>query len=170
MKNPQKKILSLPIAIALMLLLVGTYFRIMHWPYGLEINLASLFSISILYGIRYTAKSRKTHKDTLKLLMVVTYVIITYLAILKFTNLLYLNYASLIFGAGWFILEIIDIIKPKEVKEKLNPVLWIGIILIILHVLFKIMHWPFAGPIYILGILLSSLGFLIDYSRNKKNQ
>ena len=170
MPKKRKKILSLPIALTLLILTVGFFARVHHWPYGFEINLVGFAFLGILYTIRYATKESKTLKDTSKMLMVLSWTIVTILGLFKFTYTPYFVYFSLIIGFFWFILEIIDLTKPKSLNDKINPVLLIGVVLMILFILIKIMHWPFGSIIYLLGLLISSFGFIIDHVLNKKNR
>lgn len=168
MPKTRKKILSIPIALTLLILLVGFFARVHHWPFGFEIKFLGLTSLGILYMARYATKEPKTIKDTSKVLMVLSWVLFTTLGLFKLGYTPYLVYLSLILGLFWLILEIIDVIKPKSSNNKINPVLWIGIILMILFVLIKILHWPFGSIVYLFGLLISSMGFIIDYFLNRK--
>jgi len=168
MPKTRKKKLSIPIALALLLIFVGYFAKVQHWPFGFELNLIGLASIGVLYVTRYVLKSNRTLKDLAKVLMVFSWVMVVTFGSLKFGYMAYLIYPSLTLGLGWFILEIIDLIKVKETDDKLNPVLWIGILLMILYIMIQMMHWPFGSIIYILGTLISSIGFLVDYGLGVK--
>jgi len=167
MPKKRKKILSLPIAVVLLILIVDFFASVHHWTFDFEINLVGSASLGILNTIRYAKKESKTLKDTSKMLMVLSWVIVTILGQFKFGYNPYLVYLSLIIGFFWLILEIIDLIKPKTLNDKINPVLWVGIILLILFVLIKIMHWPFGSIVYLFGLSISSIGFIIDHVLNR---
>ncbi len=70
----------------------------------------------------------------------------------------------------WLILEIIDLVKPKETTVRLNPVLWTGIVLMILFIIIKVQRWPLGGIVYMSGLFISSIGFFIEHSNAVKSK
>lgn len=60
------------ILVFIMLTLVGTFFKVSHWPFGLIIQTGSLLSIGLIYLIWFINKKDKKLLDILKLLWVIT--------------------------------------------------------------------------------------------------
>ena len=165
---PRNKKLSTPLALALLFLFLGYFARVQHWSYGFEMNLIALVSLGVLYVARYALKSNRNLKDLAKVLMISSWVTVMIWGQLKFGRMPYLVNATLLLGLIWFVLEIIDLIKPKETNDKINPVLWIGILFMILYVLIQVMYWPFGSITYLVGTLISSIGFFKEYALGRK--
>ena len=82
---------------------MGHVFIIKRSPYGIQVYLIGLIMVAIFYGIRYAYKD-KSIKDTLKVIMVITYTLIALLSVLNYNNLTFIIVVSLISGFNWFIL------------------------------------------------------------------
>lgn len=165
MPNTQQKILSIPLAIALCALTIGTVFNIQHWPFGFELKLTSLLAIGVLYAIRYAFKKSKNIKDLAKVIMVLSWVLLSVFAMYKMSNLIYVRIILEVSGGSWLVLEVWDIIQNKPKSERANLPQFIGMSITIVHVTFMIQQWPFAGPMLILSLLaliLLAIGFIID--------
>lgn len=170
MPEPRKKKLSLPIAGALLMLIVGRIAKIQHWPFGSSVYMTGLILVGCLYFLRYTLKADKNLKDIAKMLMVLTWVLVNFLALYKFVELQYVIIIGAISGLGWLINEIVDFGDHKARQDRLNAILWIGILLVVTSVIFKIQRLPLSSIFLLFGLLFSAIGFIIDYIwANKRN-
>jgi len=163
--NNQKKILSIPIAIALCVLAIGSIYKIMHWPFGFELKLTSLIAIGLLYTIRYWFKKSINIKDSAKAIMVLSWVLLSVFAMYKINNLVYVRIILAVSGSTWLALEVWDIIKKKPKSERANLPQLIGMFITIAYVIFQFTHWPFAGPMLVLSLfalILLAIGFILD--------
>ncbi len=170
--NNQKKILSIPIAIALFALVIGSMFKIMHWPFGFELKLTSLIAIGVLYTIRYGFKKSKNIKDTAKAIMVFSWVLFSVFVMYKMNNLVYVRIILAASGSAWLALEVWDIIKKKPKSERTNLPQLIGMLITIAYIVFQTQHWPFAGPMLMLSLfalIFLAIGFILDSKELKKD-
>ena len=167
----QKKILGIPLAIALCALAIGSVFKIQHWPFGFELKLTSLIAIGLLYSIRYGFKKSKNIKDSIKVIMVLSWALLSVFAMYKMNNLVYTRIILEISGGSWVVLEAWDIIQRKPKSERASIPQLIGMLITIAHVLFMIQHWPYAGPMLLLSLvalIFLAIGFILDSNEMKK--
>lgn len=172
MPNNQKKILSIPLAIALCALTIGTLFKIQHWPFGFELRLISLIAIGVFYAIRFGFKKSKNIKDSAKAIMVLSWVLLSVNVMYKMNNLVYIRIILEVSGSTWLALEVWDIIRKKPKSERANFPQLIGMLITIAHVIFMFLHWPFAGPMLVLSLIaliLLAIGFILDSKELKKD-
>src|SRR5690606_12902046 len=97
------KKLSLPIAVALFVLLVGNIAKVQHWPFGFILYEIGLISLGVLYSIRYVLKADKEIRDVAKVIMVLAWVVFNFLTLHEYNGLQYLAYVSLASGLGWLL-------------------------------------------------------------------
>lgn len=168
MPKARKKILSLPIATALLVLLVGNIAKVQHWPFGFTLYATGLMSLGVFYALRYVLKTNKNIKDAAKGIMVLTWVLFNLLTLYNYTELQYIAVVSLTAGLGWLLNEIKDFFFYRDKIDKLNVVLWIGVLLMATSVIVKIKHLPGGSLLQFSGILFSALGFAIDYTLKKR--
>lgn len=171
MTKNQKKILSLPLAIALFLLSFASIVKIQHWPFGLELVLVSLIAIGALYLIRYGLKKSKNIKDTAKVVMVLSSIGLGVFAPYKMNNLVYFQIILMVSGSAWLALEVWDIIRKKPKSERANIPQLMGMSLLIAHVVVMIMGWPFAVEMLMLSLfapVLLAIGFLVDSGKQRR--
>jgi hypothetical protein len=170
MPNTKKKILSTPIAIALIVVTIGTLIKVMHWPFASPLRLISISAIGVLYLIRYGYKKPKNIKDTVKVIMVVTWALLSVLVMFKMNNLEFLRIILMASGFSWLVLEVWDIIQKNPKSERANSLQLIGMFILMAHGAFSMMHWPFAGPMLLLSLvalILLAVGFIHDSKEMK---
>lgn len=150
------------ISFSLLLTAFGHVFIVKHSSYGIQTYSIGLIMVAIFYSLRYAYKD-KSIKDTLKVIMVITYTLIALLSILNYNNLTLIIVLLILSGLNWLLLEIIDVIKAKKFKTPVNYFLWIGITLMALSVGLKLFHLPFNSASEFFGLSFSSLGFIREY-------
>ena len=74
MEKQATKILTLPLRVALVILLYGALFKVMHWPYANILMLIGGVSIGLLYTIRFLNKEDKSKLDYVKIAIVLIWV------------------------------------------------------------------------------------------------
>ena len=170
MPETRKYTLSIPLAIALLMLCVGHIALINDREYGLRIYVFALVSIGILNGMRSSLMLRKGKKETFKLFSVLAFVTVEISGVVGFDYTYIFAYTSILIGLIWITLEIIEKVNGENSSAQPNPVLWIGIILMITYVIIGTMYLPFGNIIFLFGLIISSLGFIVEYIllRNKK--
>jgi UDP-N-acetylmuramyl pentapeptide phosphotransferase/UDP-N-acetylglucosamine-1-phosphate transferase len=68
-------------------------------------------------------------------------------------------------GSTWLAIEVWDINLKKLKSERANIPQLIGMLISIICYIFRIQHWPFAGPMFLLsliGLIFLAIGFIID--------
>ena len=164
------KTLSLPIAIALLILLLGILMHIMKWPFAFEIKLLSFLTVGFLYGTRFNLKTNKTFKDRVKAYVVFSFTMVEVLTMLKIEQARYIFYFGLLCGMIWMIIEINHDFRKKYSSIKPNYFLIAGLMCLIYYVLSRFLSWPISLLSQIFGISLTSIGFFIAHLRFKKTQ
>ena len=164
------KILTFPLRLALIILIFGELFKIMHWPYANMLMLIGGVSIGILYTIRFIFKTEKSKLDYVKLAMILIWVF-SYLV--KVFHLFYVPFVFetllLILFIYWFFVEGIDYFKSRTyTKNKFLKGIYyafivIAIVTLFSGILFKIQHWPYGSILFTFGILQISILLIFDY-------
>lgn len=167
---------KIPIRIAISILIIGSLFKIMHWPHANLIMVSAFSLIFIIYPLRFWKKNKKLLIDYIKLFGVCIW------AIRGVFSTFHLNYSdiltllTLLFFGAWVVLEAINYIKPEqEQNSKLSVVETIatlifafGAVFVIIGFAFKILHWPYANILLIIGLCSAALWFLKDLFTNQK--
>lgn len=159
------KILRTPLRISIAVLILGFLFKIMHWPYGNLIITVSFILISILYFFRFFNKSKKILLDYAKLLLVFSFSIRGIIITLHLPFKDVFNIIALIAALAWLLLgghkDYYGNSSVSNNKYFRGSVIGIGSIVIIVGALFKMMHWPGASIMLIVGLSLVALFYLI---------
>ncbi len=171
METSRKKVLTLPLRLALSAAIFGILFKFQHWPYGNEIVLITSSIIAILYSIRFVLKKEKVVLDYIKLALILCWAFNYINSTFHFINVnTIFNYILLILFGFWFINEGTTYFsknrKLKDIKDLKTGyyVAWIiTIIPLMFGILFKIMHWPYGALLSTLGFLFLSIMILVDY-------
>tara|TARA_R110002074_G_scaffold28098_6_gene81051 strand:+ start:288 stop:821 length:534 start_codon:yes stop_codon:yes gene_type:complete len=167
--NPQK-ILNLPLRLAIVILLFGALFKLMHWPFAKELMFLGGILIGVLYTIRFFNKKDKYQLDYVKLTFVLLWVF-SYLV--QVFHLFYVPYifevCLLILFLWWFIKEGSSYFKNRKFNKK-GPIrvmyyILIGLasFLLFFGLIFKIQHWPYGSELFVLGIVLLNTIVILDY-------
>lgn len=168
-----KKELSIPIAITLFIFPIAFVFRFLDWPFGVSLEFIALIALAILYGIRYGLNPNFIFKDTVKIVMVTSWVLVNIFSILEVYGFEWLSILMLLSGIIFICWELLDIITQKSKENRLNNWQWIGVILFSTKIIFKIMHLPFAGPMFLLGLLgmiMLGIGFINKEKTHRKKK
>lgn len=150
--------------------LVSMSFRIQHWPYGNELAVVSILLIGIVYTLRYSLKKEKSTKDFVKLILVASGVLLSVLISFKMQNLFYVRFMLILSGIVWLTLEFYDIIKRQNQNERISVIAWLGILCAIFLLISKVFNLRLSIFHQLIGTLLLSVGFLIEWIMFKSNQ
>ena len=165
MVSKQNKTVLILLALTLCVLVIGYVFKIQHWSINFEIRLTSFIAIGVLYAIRYGLKQSKNIKDLAKVIMVLSWVFFSVFAMYKMNNLVFFLIILAVSGSTWLAIEVWDINLKKLKSERANIPQLIGMLISIICYIFRIQHWPFAGPMFLLsliGLIFLAIGFIID--------
>jgi hypothetical protein len=165
MARKQNKIILILLAIALCVLVIGSVFRILHWHFSFELKLTSFIGIGVIYAIRYGLKQSKNIKDLAKVTMVLSWVFFSVFAMYKMNNLVFFLIILAVSGSTWLAIEVWDINLKKPKSERANVPQLMGMLFSIICYIFRIQHWPFAGPMFLIsliGLILLAIGFVVD--------
>lgn len=175
MQPPRTKKLTIPLRLALIVLIYGALFKVMHWPYAQTLMLYGSLFILILYTIRFLLKTEKVQLDYIKLVLVLVWMIGYFIKVFHIFNMPYVfEIFFLALFAWWFIEEGISYFTRRKLKDNrwLKYLYYsfsiITIALLVFGVLFKIQHWPYGSILVTCGALLLSLMIIIDYFAIKK--
>lgn len=75
----------------------------------------------------------------------------------------------LIFGGIAFVLNLISFRNGKQ-EPGFNLFYWIGSILLLGGMIFRLMHWPFSHILLIAGLVIAGLSFFLPKNLLDKNQ
>ena len=170
MNKPSKNILTLPLRFALVVLIFGALFKVMHWPYSKELMFVGAIAIGVMYTIRFFYKKEKSILDYGKIAIVLLW-IFSYLAnVFHLFSVPYVfEICFLILFVWWFFKEGMYYFKNRKIKKRgfINTVYYILIGLaafaIFFGVLFKIQHWPYGSELFVIGILVFNTILILDY-------
>jgi GldL N-terminal domain len=163
------KILKTPLRISIAIIFIGVMFKIMHWPYRDWIMTTGFSLVAILYPFRFFKKEQKKILDYAKLFFVVSWAIYGIFSILHLPYKMGFEIARSVSFIFWIVMEGVNYLTKRERKEYrvLHIVSYvlvsISAALIFIGALFKIMHWPGAGPMLVVGLSLAVVWFLLDF-------
>jgi len=170
LKHKNSKILTLPLRIALVVLIFGALFKVMHWSYAKELMFTSGITIGVLYSIRFFNKTEKSQLDYVKLSLILIWVFSYLVQVFHLFSVPYiLETCLLILLLWWFVKEGVSYFKNRKFKKKnfIKAVYYVLIGLatftLFLGIIFKIQHWPYGSELFVLGILLLNTILILDY-------
>ena len=169
MQVNKSKSLNLPLAIALLFLLLALFSSIMEWPFNFEMKLIGFLVVGFIYGTRYSLKVNKILKDRVKAYMIFSFVMVEVLSILNIKSAIYLSYFGLVCGIVWLILFLIDSLNKVKLPNQPNLVLSIGFIFIMLYVFSCLIDSRFTFISLVLGVFITALGFLTAHFKDVKS-
>lgn len=158
--------LSIPLALAVLALLIGYISRVQHWANGAVIERVAFVTIAILYTARFGLKSKKKLKDIIKLLIVTSWCITSVVAPLKMPYVYLLQLFVVASGLFWLILEIIDLAKRNV--SNLNVILFIGALILATEAIFRLQWWPGGSMLHLLALFVITSGFIFDFFKNRR--
>lgn len=170
MKHQDTKILTLPIRIALVILIFGALFKVMHWSYAKELMFLGGISVGVLYSIRFLYTKYKTVLDYVKFAFVLLWLISYLVDVFHLFSIPYLFEACLvILFVWWFTKEGVFYFRNRKFKKnKFFKTLYyvlVGLTLFLLFfgIIFKIQHWPYGSLLFVVSILLLNILIIVDY-------
>jgi len=170
LKAVNKKILTLPLRLALITLIIGALFKIMHWPYSKELMFLGGISIGVMYTIRFLKKTRRLRLDYIKLALVILWLISYLVNVFKlYTPPYVIEICIIILFIWWYAEEGFTYLKNRKFKKKgLVKILYYFLLItastfFLFGILFKIQHWPYGSLLFTLGIVMMCIMLIVDY-------
>lgn len=151
--------------------IIAVLFRLMHWPNSMYLFLIGLGGIFILYPIRFYLKKDKVVLDYIKLIFVELFCFTRFIKIHHLLKIDTLEIITDIIGIIWILFEIFNFIN--NIKPEYKPILpkfnfnYIFALIILLGAIFKLMHWPYANILLVIGLILLALFLIYDALKQK---
>jgi hypothetical protein len=166
-----KKILTFPLRVLVGIFILGMLVKIMHWAGGNILIITGLSAIAALYPFRFYKKENKRIKDYIKLILVLSWAfsVITGTLHLPYDNMMKIIPAITFWI--WLGAEAYDFfILEKKEHAFSNYSVWsvIATAFILTGILLKILHWPFANILLILGFVCLVAWFIKDSLQKNK--
>ena len=164
-----KKILKMPLRIAIAALLFGMLAKILEWPYAKEVMLFGFSAIGILYIFRFLKKKERQFIDYTKLVLIVFWATNGIFRVLDFPYTLFFQIITAIAFVTWFIMEgtayFLD--EDRRAKNSIGQILWncllvVGTLGVIAGTILKVLDWGYAIHLLSLGITLIGAYVLKD--------
>lgn len=155
-------------------IIIGSLFKLMHWPFASMLTTIGLGSIVLLYPIRFYLKKEKQLIDYVKLVFLVFFPINVYLKLFHLPTIILLPIITFSSFVLWISLELYyRYLGKPELKYDNSKVYPFGILSIIILFLFmgfyyKMMNFPFTIPMLLFGFAFITVYFLIKSFKNKK--
>jgi hypothetical protein len=154
----EKKALTQPLRFAIALLIAGALFKIMHWPGANVMMLVAYAVIPPLYIVRYFKKTEKKLIDHVKLLLVFSWCLASAFRVFHWPYGDIFSIVALIGLVAWIALEMTTIreVSPGVTVQglSLDGLFTAAVVITITGALFKIMHWPYANIMLIVGLVI----------------
>lgn len=152
-------------------ILIGILGKILHWPFSHRILLISSSFCLLFVALEVIVKPNRKLHDYLKFVVAFLWITTILLDIFKIEwGSKYLKY---LFWIGLIAYYISKNNSPEKKKQTLlsTSLFVLTGIFIMTGVLFKIMHWPYAGSILIIGFAIGIIYLFSGvFSKNKSPQ
>jgi len=162
--------LTFPLRVAVVILIIGALFKVMHWPYSQKLMFIGGIAIGVLYVLRFLYKKSKQRLDYIKLAIVLLWVLSYLVKAFHLYNIPYIiEICILVLFIWWLIEDGFNYFKRRKFKKrglvKIVYYLLFGFASagIIFGSLFKIQHWPYGSELFVLGTLTICALLIIDY-------
>lgn len=166
------RILYATLRLSIAFYIIGLLFKIMHWPNGGSLLLVSTIAIILAYPFRFMHKKEKSELDYIKLGLVLFWGIHSILYNYHLPGQRFFQYGTIVLFVAWLIMGGPTNFVQAGNNEKPRKLLYLSLFLLgacmvstAIGSLFKIMHWPYADVLLILGLSGTALWFLIFLRR-----
>lgn len=150
------------VAFSMLALAASVFLRIKGYDLGFEASLASIGLILVFYSLRFWSKDAKRMVDISRYLVVLTWL----------THALSVLYQGDFFGwaflilltalSFWAILEVKNLIQGKKSIAELHFLLFAGLVMEFVGIIFKVQHWPGANMLMVIGLAIAGAGFVFN--------
>ena len=100
-------------------ILTCSVFRILHWPFALEVKLLNMFSLGSLVlftAIKHYRKRKQNYSDSIGLLILLLFISIQFNKLVGFTKMEGLVYPLFLLSTIWTLIVLLDMIRKKTLK------------------------------------------------------
>lgn len=173
MRSQSEKVLTIIIRLSIPIWIIGALCKIMHWPSGNFIIVIAMTMLAVFSLVRFFILKKVERTDYIRLALNVSFAVYYTFSILHWPGKIY---PGIILGLSvllWLWYDGLSLnkgIKSENgsVKKRLSNVLFIGGgLLTAIGMLFKIMHWPGAGLILIVGLLAITISFFTGVANDE---
>lgn len=152
--------------------MIGSIFRIQHWPFGKEMILVSeiaLGILSLITVIRHYLTPNRSYLDTVGYLIVLLIICVQCYKLLPSANIIGFVWALLFQSGIWVLLLVIAIIRkqPKLQFSAGKIILIAGLGCLIGEQFLRWKHLPMASMFSMIGLVLTMLGLITLHSTKK---
>lgn len=154
----QLAVLRACIRIGIAIVIIGILFRLIHLPAWYEIVIVGSSMIFIAYPIQFFKRNDYSPLSMVKLALVESFLLRLVFRLGHLPGGDFFNYAFLVLLVAFLIMGGSQDFIQKEPKENLNFIhrnvhyfLFILIVIVVIGSLLKIMHWPGANELLIVG-------------------
>ncbi len=161
-----KKFLITTIYSSLAITVFGYLFNLMHWTNGRELMFGG-FWLHVASYLAYSLLVKdKDERIVYPFLFLIVGLVLAQINALESIGKVGFSIALLVAYIAFHLFTKNYLSEIKEPKL-LRPIKWVCLGMFVVGVLFKIMHWPYADVLLIVG--LSTLGFILILSGIAKN-
>ncbi|MFK7832164.1 MAG: hypothetical protein AB8B52_02705 [Winogradskyella sp.] len=147
------KILTFPLRIALIILIFGALFKVMHWPYAAILMFIGSVSLGLLYAVRFLKKQHKIKLDYVKFALISLWIINYLVNAFHLVALPYILEALIIILFVWWFIE----------EGVYYLCIGLTVSALFFALIFKIQHWPYGALLFTIGILMLNMLLIFDY-------
>ncbi|MEX2485217.1 MAG: hypothetical protein WED10_11675 [Brumimicrobium sp.] len=163
------RIINASLGIALLLYIIVWLGCVMNWfVYEKEVYAIGSSFVVFTFLLNYLLSSNIGGKNTLLLIITVTYLTFTSLAKFKLQGLTVFPIIILVSTATLLLLELYDWIKGKPKSQKMNLIQLFCLISFFVMLIFKIQHYS-GGVVSMILFHLGLIGVAIELMINKRN-
>ncbi len=170
--TPGPKRFTIPLRVALAVVVVGLVFKIQHWPMAMALVVTGASAIVLLYPFRYAAKSEKTFLDHVKLGLAILWPASVVFQQIHWPYAKVIGLLASAFGLVWITQAGVAEFWTDE--QRSSPSRWsvalfaLGLVLVSVGTLFRIQHWPFSTVLLIAGLGCCGAWAVVEFLLPKK--
>ena len=158
--------------VAIIILLVGVLFKIMHWPMASRFILFGGIGLVTIYFVKVITQNNTSWIHYLRWAVIASFVLRLNFVLSHWPYAEIIHVVFLVLFCTWFVLEIGRFLNSGEAKETkfakvLRLLAWIIPGVVIAGAVMKIMHWPGAGIALVSGLVLGVCWWILDTFFNK---
>ena len=165
--NGIRKKYTLPLRLAIGVLLMGALFKIQHWPLADALLIIGVTAVVVLYVPRYLAKPERRFMDHVKLLLVLSWPTGYLFSVMHWPYASVFSYVAAPLFLIWIFKSGIGEFwndSAATTPSTWSIVLFVGGLgLVGMGTLFRIEHWPYGGAMLIAGFALCAAWFVYEF-------
>ncbi len=169
---PVPKRLTVPLRMAIAVLVLGMVFKVQHWPLAMVLVITGAAAIVLLYPFRYAAKPEKGFLDHVKLGLAITWPSSMVMQLMHWPYADVLGLLASAFGLVWITQAGIAEFWTDEQRRTPSAgsvaLFTTGLVLVVVGTVFRIQHWPFATLLLIAGLACCGVWAVVEFLLPRK--